>query len=369
MTLIAAFNIKGFTFLLSDVLLSGGRKPESDPLIPSSLLHEAVPSSGLDYATDLVQKAVILDDMCVIAWSGREIEARAVMSELRDIAANTGLTVENLNHYFDNYDYAGLSGATSFVGWIYEDNCVHPISFQAETKNYGRFGDIISSGSGVPLLDNLIKHHESLYEKEMYRKSHEKVSVVGKKADDPAYFAMSLMADLLLMESMDQVPLSQGFGGLYQIIYLEDGKFIPVESYTFFIVKMRFDIDGSGFEHRPVLLSKYDLDENLLVVHTIGAPENKGYKGNRIVIPHFLKHKGSYDAAEVHRIKTAPRAINSDWQIICAEVQRKGGDRWHFFCDVMHRTDHEQHNVYFRDFMALEYDVQGVYANQLFHSF
>lgn len=368
MTLIAALDIQGHKFIISDIVIMSELEPEQDPLLPSSTIHEQFPVDGKDYVVDTLQKTVVFNGNFALAWAGNENEARCVLDNLRKLAESNELTHELVTNFFDEYDMDPSSpGGAAFVGWLYENGEAIAVSFLAKKKTFEHFGDIWCAGTGIPALESLARHHENLHARESVRSSNEKSWVTGNKAENPQYLAMTLIADLMSRESLDQLTLRHKFGGCYQLHFLKDGIFEAVSSYAFFMFEIEFDKNGAF--HKPVLSTKVDYINELLLVHAKGFNADKKPRSFRSVIPSPLKRKEEYPQSEIDKFKNSEIAINSDWLISCAIAKRIHNEESHPFIDLRFTVDHPDHCVYFSSFHDFKYKLSGEYLSELNCSF
>lgn len=155
MTLVAAFLIDDQPVVLGDILISSNLDIFKIEKTPTG--HD-VKSEGTElpviHIVDVAQKVTVIDESCVIAWSGSYTEAATVISDLIGINEIEPLTRERINDYFENE--IGNTYPISFVGCVRGADSYQLFEYCAEKVSSKEFGDFYVAGSGYPDLKRLV---------------------------------------------------------------------------------------------------------------------------------------------------------------------------------------------------------------------
>lgn len=197
MTLIAAYKKNGIPVLIGDMALMKGEM------------------------RSLQKKAYIISPNFVVAWTGYNIVAKTVITDLRNKFANKMPTKTSIENFFTSYtadDFGRLH--TNFIGWIIDDapycfrwNCLYP----GEVFYDSFFVD----GTGTEYFDSL------------KRQSWQSGGSVLPDQDQAVLSVINEVARARFEESLYRGTWDISFGASYDILVFIEGRFRYVRSIVY----------------------------------------------------------------------------------------------------------------------------------------
>lgn len=261
MTVIACFALNGVPVVFADLLLTGLRTGQPQPI--------AVPTIGdvQDFFGDsgwsvrgLRQKITVISPDCVIAWAGSYLGARFAISGLSDLARRGQLSSDEVLNYLQQEPELERHPA-SFVGFTIESGVVRQFGFQAEEYDSPTLGAVCMSGTGVPVIRDFSAWLQAA------TWNHLKSGPASPWLNAVAR-TLALGGMLLESEFRGQTAATtilNMFGGGYAIAILENGGFRKVDDLTYVFWYARIVPDGVDIVRPALIIKQRYLHEHLLI--------------------------------------------------------------------------------------------------------
>jgi hypothetical protein len=262
MTLIASFAIQSFPVVFGDLLLTGptGAATRIVTTPAQGEVQDFFGSSGWG-VSGLTQKVNLVNDRCIVAWSGSWLGARVAISELRALARKEPLTVDKVLQYLKSEPDLTQHPA-SFVGLIHDQEGLHKFHAYADERNFSHLGNVFLSGSGSPAIsefDELMASSESR----------------SSGAVNPAATAVSsglILGGILLQSELRggdaAATIRNMFGGGYEIAFFSDGRVQKLSEITYVIWDAERAATETKISH-PLLVVKQQYAGDYLMIRSV----------------------------------------------------------------------------------------------------
>ncbi|MGZ8225431.1 MAG: hypothetical protein ACXWT3_02175 [Methylococcaceae bacterium] len=212
--------------MIGDLLLSAFNDGKSyQPLnIPTNEdVNHLVPEILWRLVSGLKSKIILLNSRFALAWSGSEIAARTVLTELQDSIVEDEFTIQDILDFLDGVNYLGkqelyltgivlqkLDSATVTIRFAWD----HEKNWNSSTYRSDIFGEVYAGGSGADDLVNTLKNIQSEL----------KTSRDTTSSEQAILITLSLLGHLQGQQTRKAQGLTSMYGGGYELITLLDGK-------------------------------------------------------------------------------------------------------------------------------------------------
>ena len=250
MTAIVAYRHGEAAFLLGDFALSG--MPLSEPLSLPSRWSAAQPSANPAF-NGLAQKVVQVDDRCAVAWSGREIYAKAVIGDVRDriLAGARDFTIGDVIADFDFHRHE--HDRLSFVMFMIrrDPNRLVRSTWNVGTRTYADGRELYFAGSGGTHVLKYLDHGYTL------------LSGPRNTIEDARRAIITQAAGAFRADLATDANHALGYGGGFEVIEA-DGAAMVIRKRPIGAVVWTYE--GEDFDPRgPFFLQSYSEDGALVV--------------------------------------------------------------------------------------------------------
>lgn len=261
MTAIAAFSVNTCPVVFGDLLVTGETEATRAVAIPAfGDVHDFFEGSGWSIL-GLQQKVVLINERCVLAWSGSWLGARVAIAELRAISDSTQLTADGVRAYLAGQSDVARHG-TSFVGWVHEaeGNRFGQFRHQAEVIDAGALGRMSVQGSGAYAIKELV----DLLRGAQTESTGEVDAAVRAVATGLSMSSMLLRAEL--HGGYAAPTLRAMFGGGYEVAAFFNGRFRKAGGLTFLIWSARVTSAGVQLTLPQLILKQTYVEDTLLLL-------------------------------------------------------------------------------------------------------
>lgn len=235
MTAVISYFQRGNPVLVGDLLLSG-----SEPAVPACLpttgsIENVFPQGSGYVPTGLGQKIELIADHFAVAWAGTQIEARAVISEIRNQSACWSWNPDDVEKSI--VQILQVCGAANLsLLWLLFDgkqvfqNGIEAIGRSAEKKGFGRILGI-GSKSALEQFDRLM----DVVGLDDHRNDAVHPALVSGLVTAGAFFTRELTNPNVLTEY---------FGGGFEVLVLAENRFQKLDDFV--LVAWDAEEDGKG---------------------------------------------------------------------------------------------------------------------------
>ena len=260
MTLIATFAVEGFPVVFGDLLLTGMTINDTAVAVPA--LGEVQNFFGEDSGWSvrgLRQKLNLINDRCVIGWTGNLASSRFAINELRKMASQGELTIEAIMDYLLNNPKVKEDN-DSFVGLFFDGEFLHPFQVRAEQFTSSSLGQVYRMGSGSTVFDDLEKNTVGM-----------KTRKTGNANAAALGISMGLMLGGMLLDKEfrggeSAETIRHLFGGGYEVAFFVNGNMQKLEEVTYLLWEASLTMSGDVRLTAPQLLVKQQyLGDNLII--------------------------------------------------------------------------------------------------------
>ncbi len=281
MTLIAGFKLGSCAILLGDALLTGPTPTGSQSVkkkslnLPAHYWHdpfnppEIEEGSGWEIKA-LVQKLIIINEHCAIAWAGQEIAARALIKDLQSIASNRDITTADLEATINAVAPENSSGECeiTIIAILFEDG--EPIIWSNEKASVSStfLGEVSIGGCATQSLIDLLHTFDSAN------------TIVPDKSEIELFatsVALHLTTAFLSDEYHTQRTFSSliaSFGGIYEIVVYGNGKVRKLEEVTYIFLEAHVREDDQIKIYTPSLILKQQSKDSSLLIRSLLMKRN-----------------------------------------------------------------------------------------------
>ena len=266
MTVVARLSVNQYPLLIGDLLLSG-EEEEGAPVIhvPTVGPHTGVFPSGAGFSiSDLRQKITVVGDNLAVAWAGNRLAAQSIIKEIIEINSTSSFTFNELAKYLENLPPVEINRQVSFVGWVKEGGRVRGFGFRSSEYESDKFGKVGLCGTGAEDVKEYLEDFPEITQ--------------GEK-DNPLWKAYStgllLSGFLLRVEMATHSSLLQYYGGGYELLSLQGGKFQKLDDITFIFWEAHVNGKRVTFTLQPRMF-KYSYQGDALVISTATLDDLNG---------------------------------------------------------------------------------------------
>ena len=287
MTAIAAFSVDTCPVVFGDLLITGETKTTRAVAVPAlGDVGDFFQGSGWSIL-GLQQKVVLINERCMLAWSGSWIGARVAIAELRAISNSTKLTTDGVRAFLAGHSDVARHG-TSFVGWVHEEegNRFGQFRHQAEVIDAGALGRMSVQGSGTDAIKELVDLWRG-----MQGKSTGEVNAAVRAV--ATGFSMSSMLLRAEFHGGNAAPtLRSMFGGGYEVAAFFNGSFRKAGNLTFVIWNARVTSAGVQLTLPQLILKQTYVGDTLLLLsarisNDYGKPPTLIDEQRHVVLPMY----------------------------------------------------------------------------------
>lgn len=261
MTAVARIAIEECPMLVADLLLSGPPLPGVTASVPTADdLSTAFPPGSPLMPRELCQKIVVLGDNLVVGWAGSYDVARDVVGELVRKGAAQPFTNDTLQRHFDGLD-PDVWQEIGLVGFIRDpDRRIAQFGrsyFKLPTELFGTVGIL---GSGLDDFEKFLQQTQQLPEADNLAMNALQRSIA---------FGLHMGGSLLRLELATPASLQKFYGGGYEIVVSEMGKFQKLDDVTYVF----WWVEADGPQLRGGLLPsrvfRYSYKDDLLRIRSV----------------------------------------------------------------------------------------------------
>ena len=235
MTAVISYFQRGNPVLVGDLLLSGN-EPDTPACLPTTGSVENVFPQGSGFVpVGLVQKIDLITNYFAVAWSGSQIEARTVISEIRDQSGRWSWNPDDVETSIVRIVEASGAGNLSLLWLLFDGKQVFQNGFEAigrstEKKGFGRILGI-GSKSALEHFDNLMDFVCA--------------TLTTNETNHPALVSgLVTAAAFSSRELANPNVLTQYFGGGFEVLVLADNRFQKLDDFV--LVTWDAEEDGQG---------------------------------------------------------------------------------------------------------------------------
>ncbi len=273
MTLIAAFKAFEVPIIFGDILISqtGDVKPHIKlPTLPDSTVEDLMPSEWMRTVTHLRRKVCIINKHFAVAWAGNLLGAKYVIKKMRSEFHDGLIDRKNLNQFFNNLETLGTETNCIVIGWIIEKSNMYSFKWESQSKYLMFSSDPYFSGSGKN--DFFTKHVEHIKTIQNQRFK----SKIGYAVREAIMIACEMIGSELLFGDN----LLELYGGGFEFVYLEKGKFRQLNDIVFlFWTVTNFDSNTISFSLDPLIL-EYRYSNDYLLINSLR--QSASYKSGNL---------------------------------------------------------------------------------------
>jgi hypothetical protein len=260
-TLAATLAIAGHPFLVGDLLISRARKRADYPAFNTpahSDINAALSSNSTHIVSGLSRKLALLDGRLAVGWSGNQIAAKAVISDIIRAMECHSFCFDDLVRFLDSIgsEYLGKM-ELSLCGMMLEGNNIKMFRRDAIHYHADNFGDILAIGSGSAHFIEIASSWPANFDLE------------GELAVTPGDILGSTacgVASWVGIALGEQMRRSAGlephyYGGGFEILFVDQGLIKPIPGMTFLFIDIKKnDKDGFDMVFQSVLKTGYEGD-------------------------------------------------------------------------------------------------------------
>jgi hypothetical protein len=276
MTLIAGFKLGNCAILLGDALLTGptpaeGPSVKKKPLnLPAHYWHdpfnppEVEEGSGWEIKA-LVQKLIIINEHCAIAWAGQEIAARALIKDLQIIASSRNIAITDLEATVKAVAPVNSQGDSEITIIAILLEFGEPIIWSNEKANVSStfLGEVSIGGCATQSLIDLLHTFDS-------------ANTIVPHNGEIELFATSVALHLTTAFLSDEFhtqrtfsSLIAFFGGIYEIVVYSNGKVRKLEEVTYIFLEAHVREDNQIKISTPSLILKQQSKDSSLLIRSL----------------------------------------------------------------------------------------------------
>lgn len=258
MTVIAAFQFPDYPMVMSDMLLSGPERPDTNTSLPVvGDVRNIFPEGSGWTLTGLVQKMAIVADNCVVAWAGSRLGAQAAIRSLKELAQDTPLNSEIVREFMANLPEDTLRLGISLLGFVKDEGGFTKIAHEPDVELELADGTpACLAGTGAALFGRFLS-------------SSHKSRIRGVDANvHPAQLAYELGLQTagvhLRMENANDDQLLQFFGGFYEVAVWNGERFTKDRGVTYILWEGN-EPSRKGFARPSLIITTNYIDDVLLL--------------------------------------------------------------------------------------------------------
>lgn len=282
MSLVATFELAGsIPVAIGDLLISTPRQEDFAALPTFQDVSSVFPKDAVIRPCGLDQKILVLDGKAIIGWAGNRIAARDVITQLYHASLN-----DDLDYAFLSQTLQGIEEA-SFAGYVLDGGQIAGFQYHPqETGSHPLAQNITLLGSGALAARDILEAILPYIGRE--------IDAFGelKVVDVASLMGLMLSGTLLQAELGSAGTLRDGFGGGYEIGYLdEDLLFRKVDGITYaFWQATVVNENEATLSKVPIHVCTYGYHEDILLVRSLSITASGAKHWISYVAP-FYQHQ------------------------------------------------------------------------------
>lgn len=280
MTLIASFLINNHPFIIGDLLLSSEfiskEKINSFKVPTSREPNQSISTNIWNTNCGLSQKVIVISNNLALAWAGNMYDAKNIIKNICIELKNSELTMPQFINFLDSQK-AIVNDVVCITGFFLDSNSGVTCNFgwssdlgfeEANFKN-ALLGPVFMFGTG-----------ESVFKTVADNLSNAVITMPdGNTLEEAIGMSLTMIGELTGRQMRTGEGLSSFYGGGYELIMFENGKFKKVNNVAHCLLEVRLD-ESDKLSISPKAVLKYEYDEDLLLVRkftmfSIGTEENE----------------------------------------------------------------------------------------------
>lgn len=264
MTIAAAYKIGQVPALLSDVLMSGLGAGQHQPVVTRVDLNEALPPEWGMRVTGLYRKSLVIGHTLAVAVAGNGLTASVVFRALNDAFSADAPSKPALETFLRDLDGIANPPCT-LVGWLVTDGVARSFRWQSDQASKTEWDDDFVIGSGGDLLQTIAWSPRQT----------EWLAITT--FDDAQHYGLMQISSLLVNELSNGQPVRNLFGGGYDLLLWDGGRFRHASSTSFvFLTRAYLRSEAkSPRDAAPIVLRQAEV-EDCLVVRALLPPNQLG---------------------------------------------------------------------------------------------
>ncbi len=294
MTIICGFSSNDFPVLIGDILLTSDQlyegidhTPTLGPVQPDATHPFGFTISGFN------QKVNILDDKCIVAWSGNWTQARAMIRDITKVLSDHGPNLDEIIKTI-NTVAAPDKDKLSMIMFLQENENLHYYYHSAEKVTSKFVDNAYVAGSG------------SIYVKKFFGQLEQMDKPPHVDAGAPHYttalgFGLTLSSQCVGREILSAGNLIERWGGAIELGYILGGVAQKLNNIMHFHLSYEDSVDRTTKINLVPIITKTEYQGDLLVIRRVQfmpARVNKNSDSGSLVIesdkisvvPPILKH-------------------------------------------------------------------------------
>lgn len=313
--------------MMADLLVSGRPIPGQSSIVPTrDDLSTIFPPNSVLVPRGLRQKIAIVSDDLVVGWAGTVAVAADVIGELVHLNAASPFTMETLDRHFDGLP-ASVWAKIGLVGHMVDpDGRIAYFgrgSHEVDSKLYGRIGLLGSGEADIHRFMSVFTSPPGEVDPELNR------------LEQAAVLALILAGGLLSIELKDDRSLKNYYGGGYEIVIREAGKFRKFDEISYIFWDATLDPVGMTASFGPRRMFRYKYQDDLLRIRSITlrpGPDGPIIDRNiQYLISPVYRDVTDDEVSNTHKI-----SMNAKW--LCNVFHVEAPDKGHlFFTSVNHQ--------------------------------
>jgi len=200
----------------------------------------------------------ISDNLC-IAWSGSRIGAKAVVEDIRTHFGESEVTFDELNEFVKCLVYREAR-EVSLIGVFVNAGKVNVFCIKSRYFDDPLFGPVYVAGSGSEDFKSILGTYQSTKDE--------------LETSDPLAVAGGMCAGLLTLEAVTGRTLKQRYGGGFECVTFQSGKFhrLPEVTFVFWRIGHK-DKSQVVFKMLPTILKLCYREDDLIIRRTMGVSD------------------------------------------------------------------------------------------------
>jgi hypothetical protein len=257
MTVIVAYFPESYPILMGDLLISGPEVTDRDIVIPTIGSVENIFPRGSGYSiVGLQQKLIILNDELALAWAGRTITAKTILSELKQLSATKKLTLQDLFEFWEKKVDPNDKPDVELVGLLKCGDMIYNFGFNYQKMESEKYGEVMIAGSGALHMGESITRISSV----------ESAPIEANILERSIATALLVSTDFIGYELVSGEGLLRYFGGGIELISLVSGRFQKIGDITYILWIADEDESGNVCIRMPEIAIKVSyIDDYMLL--------------------------------------------------------------------------------------------------------
>lgn len=309
MTVIAAFQFPDYPMVMSDMLLSGPERPDTNTSLPVvGDVRNVFPEGSGWTITGVVQKMAIIADNCVVVWAGSRLGAQAAIRSLKELAQAAPLNSEIVREFMANLPEDILRLGINLLGFVKDEGGFTQIALEPDAELELSDGTPVSlAGSGTRLMHKFLSRSR----------------ILGLDANfHPAACAYAIglqtAALHLRMEIDTDEQLLHFFGGFYEIAVWNGERFTKDRGVTYIMWEAKWGLSNSLALPTLIITTNYINDVLLLKAQPfIWTSTDDKFKIGRV---------------QIHAASPVDQRINFDTVVAPKDIEHKTPWMCHCIC-------------------------------------